>query len=115
MAEKINIISCTIAQDKGEYKTYQIIDDKGHKYGSTQEFETGEQEVEIVINGIYKNLKKIKPQGYAKAFPQKDYKFEKRKLSLEIAKDILVSSNNANISISMLTEFAEKIEIWLNR
>lgn len=110
--EKINIKSCTLREDKGTYKTYLVLDLQGNKYGATEEFTEGEHEVEIVINGNYKNIKKPKPAGKS-PFPQKDYKLERRKVALECAISTIEKPNSYNDG--KILKIAEAYEIWLNR
>lgn len=82
--KKINIASCEILKDNGSFKTYKILDTEGNRYGSTEEFEIGEQEVQVTVSGQYTNIKKIKTAS-EKKFPVKDYTFEKKKVALEQA------------------------------
>ena len=110
--KKINVQSCNVLKDMGTYKTYKVIDTDGNQYGATQEFEPGEQEVEVTINGAYTNIKKIKPKGSGgfKPFAPKDYKFEKKELALKTALTLKGSHD-----LEWMLDTADKIENWLNK
>lgn len=106
---KINITDCKLVADKGDYKTYAIIDAEGTRYGSTQEFEIGEQEVELIVNGQYKNIKKLK---VANKFPVKDYTFEKKKAALDASVSLIVSGK---VEVKDLIATSDKILTWLKQ
>ncbi len=103
---KVNIVSCELLKDNGSYKTYAIKDTEGKRYGSTEFFENGEQEVEIVINGSFTNLKKPKT-GQAKFGTAKDWTFEKKKAALEAA------STLGNVDADALLINARAIYEWI--
>jgi len=111
--KKINIQSCEILKDAGTYKTYKILDTEGNRYGATELFDVGEQEVMVEVNGQYTNLKKIKPKQTSemKGFmPKKDFTFEKKKAALDASVSLI---NSGKISADRLMDSCDKIYDWL--
>jgi len=113
---KINVKTCELKLDKGEYKIYLITDTEGKKYDSMGEaFTEGEHDVDITPNdnpAYNAKIKKVKAATAKTGFPQKDYKFEKRKTALEITMQIVSGKDAASDDV---LKVAEKIEQWLNR
>jgi len=112
MSQTINVVSCTLKQDKGDFKIYTIEDSNGKKYDAFTEFPTGDHEVEITPNAPYNDKIKKAASAKPKFTPQvKDYGFERKKLALETA--VALSMRSPASSEEVLVD-ATKILNWLN-
>jgi hypothetical protein len=107
----INVVSCTLKQDKGNgFKIFTVEDNEGKKYDAFAEFTVGEHEVEITPNSPYNDKIKKAASAKPKFTPQvKDYGFERKKLAIEAAVQIRKENGTDDVLSS-----ATKILNWLN-
>lgn len=111
----INVVSCTLKQDKGNgFKIFTVEDNEGKKYDAFTEFTTGDHEVEITPNAPYNDKIKKAASAKPKFTPQvKDYGFERKKLALETAVGLSIRAMSPASSEEVLVD-ATKILNWLN-